>query len=179
MSPEVRRQILSHFESASTSTFLTSLLLNGSRKIDKSEMNAFLYHLHRRSNVMHRVLAHSQHVIAATFLQLRLCSKRHSKQMSSYCTDLSAKAQEIRDDSQHLLDMHISLQSFRTNELMAILTRFSILFTPCAFLASVYGMNFQYMPELHMVNGYTFFWLTCAAITIAIQLFFYYKGLFY
>ena len=99
--------------------------------------------------------------------------------MSSFCTDLSAKAQEIRDDSQHLLDMHISLQSFRTNELMAILTRFSILFTPCAFLASVYGMNFQFMPELHMVYGYSFFWLTCIAITVAIQLFFYHRGLFY
>lgn len=173
-------RVLSHFDAASKSNnvFLTQLLDTRSVSIDKSEMNSFLYHLHRRSSVQHRVLMLTKSVLSRSFTKLRLCSKQHSNQMCSLCIELSDKAQETRDDSQHLLDMHISLQSFRTNELMAVLTRLSVLFTPCAFLAGVYGMNFHWMPELAYTYGYLGFWTMCIAIAGSIQFYFYRRGLF-
>jgi Mg2+ and Co2+ transporter CorA len=173
-------RVLSHFDSASKykNVFLTQLLDTRSVSIDKSEMNSFLYHLHRRSSVQHRVLMLTKSVLSRSFTKLRLCSKQHSNQMCSLCIELSDKAQETRDDSQHLLDMHISLQSFRTNELMAVLTRLSVLFTPCAFLAGVYGMNFHWMPELAVTYGYVGFWAMCFAIAGSIQFYFYRRGLF-
>lgn len=173
-------RVLSHFdaESKTNNAFLNQLLDTRSVSIDKSEMNSFLYHLHRRSSVQHRVLMLTKAVLNRCFTKLRLCSKQHATQMCSLCIELSDKAQETRDDSQHLLDMHISLQSFRTNELMAVLTRLSVLFTPCAFLAGVYGMNFHWMPELAIEYGYAGFWTVCLAIAATIQYYFYRRGLF-
>ena len=60
-----------------------------------------------------------------------------------------------------LLNLHISLlsqktneASFKTNEIMRVLTVFSIFFLPLNFIAGVYGMNFEHMPELKTENGY-------------------------
>lgn len=172
------QKVLNHFDNASRSEFLTQLLDTRRVRIDKSEMNSFLYHLHRRSSVQHRVLLNTQAILGKCYTRLRLCSKQHMTQMCSYCIELAAKAQEIRDDSQHLLDMHISLQSFRTNELMAVLTRVSVVFTPWAFLAGVYGMNFMWIPELHFQYGYVYFWMLCFLVAGVMQWYFYRRGLF-
>lgn len=178
LNKETAQQVMDHFDYSSKSVFLDQLLDSRRRTIDKSEMNSFLYHLHRRSSVQHRVLITTQQVLATCFTKLRLCSKEHSAQMCSFCIELAAKAGEIRDDAQHLLDMHISLQSFRTNELMAVLTRLSVFFTPCAFLAGVYGMNFPNIPEIHWGYGYVFFWGVCVVMAGLVQFYFYKRGLF-
>jgi len=81
--------------------------------------------------------------------------------MCANCNELSGLALEVREDAKTLLDLHISLQSFRTNELMAVLTRVSLMFTPCTFLAGVYGMNFRWFPELEWWWAYPTFWVAC------------------
>jgi len=60
-----------------------------------------------------------------------------------------------------LLNLHLSLMSqktneasFKTNEIMRILTVVSIFFLPLNFIAGVYGMNFENMPELKHEHGY-------------------------
>jgi Mg2+ and Co2+ transporter CorA len=160
---DMESKILQHF--VNRSKFLDSLLEPTCKTHDKSDMNSFLYHLHRRSSVQHRLLTIMEKVLSSTFTRLRLCSKQHAAQMCMYCTEQASHAQEVRDDAQHLLNMHISLQSFRTNELMAMLTKISIIFTPLAFLAGVYGMNFD-MPEYHIRDAYPLFWCVCIVIAI-------------
>ncbi|MCA2961665.1 MAG: hypothetical protein IOD12_15560 [Silvanigrellales bacterium] len=51
---------------------------------------------------------------------------------------------------------HIAEASHRTNEVMRTLTLFSVVFLPLSFIAGVYGMNFDNIPELRYQNGY--FW---------------------
>lgn len=53
-----------------------------------------------------------------------------------------------------LIDGHISLTSHKLNETMKILTVVTSIFVPLGFLAGVYGMNFDNMPELHNPYGY-------------------------
>ncbi|MCT2532452.1 magnesium transporter CorA family protein [SAR92 clade bacterium H231] len=53
-----------------------------------------------------------------------------------------------------LIDGHISLTSHRLNDTMRILTVVTAIFVPLGFLAGLYGMNFDNMPELHQPNGY-------------------------
>ena len=55
---------------------------------------------------------------------------------------------------------------------MRILTAFSDFFLPLTFIVGVYGMNFDYMPELHSVNGYPMVLLGMTAISIAIWIWF-------
>jgi magnesium transporter len=53
-----------------------------------------------------------------------------------------------------LIDSYISIASHRLNQVMKILTIITAVFIPLGFLAGIYGMNFENMPELHSRNGY-------------------------
>lgn len=53
-----------------------------------------------------------------------------------------------------LIDGYISLSSHRMNQIMKVLTMITAVFVPLGFLAGIYGMNFENMPELGMPNGY-------------------------
>ncbi len=55
-----------------------------------------------------------------------------------------------------MMDMHMSNLSNSLNMIMRTLTIFSLFFVPLTFIAGVYGMNFQYMPELAWKYGYPF-----------------------
>ena len=68
---------------------------------------------------------------------------------------------------------YLSMMSYKTNEVMQILTIFTATFIPMSFFAGVYGMNFDFMPELHLKYMYPVFWLFM--IGIAGSLFVYFK----
>jgi len=60
----------------------------------------------------------------------------------------------FRDMLSGLHDMYLSAVSNRMNEIMKVLTIFAAIFIPLTFIAGIYGMNFDYMPELHWRWGY-------------------------
>lgn len=53
-----------------------------------------------------------------------------------------------------LMDMHMTIISNKMNEVMKVLTIMASIFIPLTFLAGIYGMNFDNMPELHYENSY-------------------------
>ncbi len=59
-----------------------------------------------------------------------------------------------RDILNGLQDLFISEVSFKMNKVMQLLTLISVIFIPLTFLAGIYGMNFEYIPELKVENGY-------------------------
>ena len=59
-----------------------------------------------------------------------------------------------RDMSTGIFDLYLSIVSFKLNEVMKLLTVIGTIFIPLTFLTGVYGMNFQYMPELDWKFGY-------------------------
>ena len=60
----------------------------------------------------------------------------------------------------------------RLNETMKFLTVFSTIFIPLTFLAGIYGMNFDFIPELHYKNGYYLLLCLMTAIATAMLIFF-------
>ena len=60
----------------------------------------------------------------------------------------------FRDALSGLHDIYLSTISNKMNEIMKVLTMFAAIFIPLTFLAGIYGMNFEYMPELHLENAY-------------------------
>lgn len=64
-----------------------------------------------------------------------------------------------RELAASLMDLYLSGVSQRTNDVMKVLTIMASVFIPLTFIAGVYGMNFQYMPELHRRWGYPVVWL--------------------
>lgn len=63
-----------------------------------------------------------------------------------------------RETVSGLLDVYLSSESNRTNEVMRTLTVMASIFIPLTFIAGVYGMNFDEMPELHSRIGYPLVW---------------------
>jgi magnesium transporter len=64
---------------------------------------------------------------------------------------LSSMLQELTRD---LIDGYISISSHRLNNIMKLLTIASVIFLPLTFVAGIYGMNFENMPELRSTYGY-------------------------
>lgn len=62
--------------------------------------------------------------------------------------------ESFRDIASGMLDVYLSNMSQRMNEIMKVLTVVSTIFVPLTFIASLYGMNFDYMPEIHAQWGY-------------------------
>lgn len=58
------------------------------------------------------------------------------------------------DTASDLIDGYISVASHRLNQIMKVLTIVMAVFVPLSFLAGIYGMNFENMPELHSRSGY-------------------------
>ena len=79
----------------------------------------------------------------------------------------------LRDLLSGMLDLYMSSTSHRMNEVMKMLTLFASIFMPLTFIAGVYGMNFDYMPELDWQWGYPA--VMVAMGTTAAGLFFYFK----
>jgi magnesium transporter len=80
--------------------------------------------------------------------------------------------EQLNDNINGLLNLHISLASLRTNHVMRVLTLFSVFFLPLTFIVGVYGMNFHVMPELSWPMGYAGVWVAMVLITILIYLWF-------
>jgi len=74
------------------------------------------------------------------------------------CHDHAVEGLELvetyRENAAALMEVYLSAQNQRLNEVMKVLTVISTLFIPLTFIASIYGMNFQEMPELGWRYGY-------------------------
>ena len=88
-------------------------------------------------------------------------------------TDL---AESYRDLIGGSLDAYLSVVSNRLNEIMKVLTIFSAVMLPLTFIAGVYGMNFENMPELHSRYGYYAVWGLMILVAVAMLGFFWRRG---
>lgn len=83
-----------------------------------------------------------------------------------------------RELASGLMDVYLSSVSNKMNEVMKVLTVMSTVFIPITFIAGVYGMNFQYMPELTWRWGYFVCWGVMIAIAASLCFFFWRRGWF-
>jgi len=78
----------------------------------------------------------------------------------------------FRDMISGMLDIYISSVSNKMNEVMKVLTIFAAIFIPLTFIAGVYGMNFQYMPELGLQWGYFIVLFIMLLVGLSLVMFF-------
>ncbi|NIK72566.1 magnesium transporter [Thermonema lapsum] len=135
------------------------------------QMQKTLYLLKRKAGVLRNVVFLMQEVLN-TF-------RAQKKHQSFYWQDTLDLAQHLQnsfrqaeEDSSNLLNFYLSMAAHRTNEIMRILTIFSVFFLPLTFIVGVYGMNFEYMPELKMRDGYFGVWVVMLLLTMSIYILF-------
>ncbi|NVN18622.1 magnesium and cobalt transport protein CorA [Muricauda sp. HICW] len=72
------------------------------------------------------------------------------EQINGLIADIDSDIMELESQ----INLFFSVQGHRLNEVMKTLTIFSVVFIPLTFLAGIYGMNFENMPELRSPYGY-------------------------
>ncbi|KAJ3163150.1 hypothetical protein HDU86_002319 [Geranomyces michiganensis] len=96
-----------------------------------------------------------------------------SKLTRTYLADVKDHVSTVVDglecfesDARHLIDLIFNTVSHSTNEAMRTLALISLLFLPLGFLAGVFGMNFEYFPELKWDLGVYGFWIITACVVL-------------
>jgi len=69
----------------------------------------------------------------------------------------------LEQDAETAVQMHFSIQSHRTNDIMRVLTVLTAVFLPLNLIAGIFGMNFDTIPLLHKADG---FWIAMASMVI-------------
>jgi magnesium transporter len=154
--------------------------------IDKFEATVFgehelggllqrIYTEKRRVTQMRRMLSHTLDVVqrlvpaseptAPLFQDLR----ENAESMYSY-------AEELVEDVNNLLSIQLALAQHRTSEVVRVLTVFSVFFLPLTFIVGIYGMNFDFMPELRRRWGYPAVMAGLGVVTLSIYLWFRRRG---
>ena len=77
-----------------------------------------------------------------------------------------------RDLITGILDIYLSSISNRMNEVMKVLTVFATIFIPLTFITGIYGMNFEFMPELKWKWAYPSLWFAFLVITVFLLVYF-------
>ncbi|HLK98408.1 MAG TPA: magnesium/cobalt transporter CorA [Hymenobacter sp.] len=141
------------------------------------ETLGLLYLLKREMALIRRTVYPLRDVVGTL---LREESDLVQKTTLPYLRDLADHINQVIEtmDSQRelvagLMDVYYSIVSNRMNSVMKTLTIVSAIFIPLTFIAGVYGMNFENMPELRTQNGY--FWTLGMMALIAIGEIIYFK----
>ena len=154
------------------------------------ELEEELFKNKPRENITHEIqdLKRAILKIRRSVLPLREVISRMEKMESSmiqsrtrnYINDLHDHIIHItenidlyREITWGLMDMYMTTISNRMNEVMKVLTIMASIFIPLTFIAGIYGMNFEFMPELHWKYSYYVLW--GVMITIFILMLIYFK----
>jgi magnesium transporter len=76
------------------------------------------------------------------------------RDLLAHLNEVVELSESLRERLDNTLELHLALASHRMNETMRVLTVVTAIFIPLSFIAGVYGMNFDAMPELHSRWGY-------------------------
>jgi magnesium transporter len=94
----------------------------------------------------------------------------------THAVQISDVVDAHRDLAASLAELHLSMISTRTNEVVKVLTVVTSIFIPLTFIVGVYGMNFDYMPELRSRWGYPGVWLFMIGLALGLLVYFRRRG---
>lgn len=155
---------MSIFETAGTSAF----------QMEKA------YYLKRQASIIKRIIRGSVDVMIRfqnESPQIKLTSIKEVMEKNGFY------AEELSDNTTGLMNLYLSMSSqktneasHRTNEIVRVLTVVSLFFLPLNFIAGVYGMNFEKMPELKWEHGYYGALLLMVGVAVVLFAWFRHKG---
>ena len=125
-----------------------------------------LYFIKREAAITHKILMLMQEPINHLFVNpgeeaaLQDVKDQYLKMQTLY--------NQALEDVNNLTNLHLAFSAKRTNDVVKVLTIFSVFFMPLTFIVGIYGMNFEFMPELTKKWGYPAVLIVLAIITVII-----------
>jgi magnesium transporter len=144
---------------------------------EKSQL-ALIHNLKKEVSIAKKTIGPVRELVRSIdFLKSELLQDKNSayfRDLHDHIVQISENIESARENTSALLDTYLTNVSNRMNEVMKVLTLVATIFIPLSFLAGVYGMNFEFMPELKWSMGYFVFW--GLAITLGLGMFFYFRA---
>ena len=103
---------------------------------------------------------------------IRDTTKFYLRDVYDHSVEILDIVENSRDVCSSLLDVYLSSQSNRLNEVMKVLTVIATIFMPLSWIAGVYGMNFENMPELKAHYGYPLSLVVMFGIALGMVIYF-------
>lgn len=103
---------------------------------------------------------------------IRAETKVYLRDLYDHIIQIIDMVETFRDILGGIHDLYLSNISIRMNEIMKVLTIIATIFIPLTFIVGVYGMNFEYMPELNWRWGYFSVWGVMIVIAIGMVIYF-------
>lgn len=110
---------------------------------------------------------------------IREQTRVYFRDVLDHASQLSDVLETQRETISGLMNTYLSVMSNRTNEVMKVLTVITTIFIPLSFITGVYGMNFDFMPELHSAVGYPLVWVVMLGVGLALGYYFKRQGWFH
>lgn len=93
-------------------------------------------------------------------------------ELKDLCLTLLDNCDTLHTDFEGNINLFFSIQGHRMNQVMKTLTIVATVFIPLTFVAGIYGMNFNNMPELQWKYGYLSVWIVMLALTFVMFVYF-------
>ena len=129
-----------------------------------------LYFIKSQSRILRKVLHISQNVIEQVAEKYQ--QSYQYQDIKDQLLNLLTINEESVENSNQLMTTYLSISDQKNNEVVRLLTIFSAFFLPLTFIAGVYGMNFNFMPELKWKYGYLYSLMFMLLIVVVIYIWF-------
>jgi len=130
-----------------------------------------IYYLKNRAGLYKKLLLLSNEVVNS--IRVEGDQRPALQDVRDLHTKLVLLYDQVQDDANNLLNIYLSLSARKTNDVMKLLTIFSVFFMPLTFIVGIYGMNFKYMPELESPLGYPI--TLIVMVLVCVIIFFWFK----
>lgn len=131
----------------------------------------------RELQKVRRILAYQREILSrmsrGEFVLVSSEEAFYYRNVYDHLVRLTDQIDEARDQAMSIMEAFFSVSSARMNQVMKVLTVFSTVFLPITFITSLYGMNFQFMPELRQEWGYPA--VIAVIITTVVSMVFFFK----
>jgi magnesium transporter len=133
-----------------------------------------LYYIKRKIDVIRRILILTHDLV--DHIDSAEASTAYTRDMRDTYIRMTTIYDSLAENTNQLFNIYFSISAQKTNEIIRVLTLFSVFFMPLTFIVGIYGMNFHFMPELSWKWGYPAVMLTMAVVTLGIYWWFRRKG---
>ncbi len=133
---------------------LESLLttdLNDDHLAELSKYNSSLRKINRAMTYHKNIFSSLLNTTTISFIKNNIHEFNDVYEHMERSASLSLMHQQLSSD---LVNNYLALTSHRVNKIVKTLTIFTVLFVPLSFIAGLYGMNFEFIPELKFKYGY-------------------------
>lgn len=139
----------------------------------RNRLLILLHTVNPMRDLLYRML-NSQHLNLNRIVE----RKEYFSDIYDHLLKLSEMVASNREVTADIRDSYLSLNSHQTNKVMKTLTIITAIFAPLTFIAGIYGMNFEIIPELTWAHGYFYILAVMGVIAISMIIWFIKKGWF-